>query len=108
MKSVRSQIKNPNFQGFNQEDASFSLYSSSFLTVHDDQIDTFQGLLWSSRPLNDMQVFENTRGTFPLQPHFDEIKRLHPNSSIEVPKILSLISYHSIFRFWTDRVGTFK
>ena len=45
MKSVRSQIKNPNFQGFNQEDASFSLYSSSFLTVHDDQIDTFQELI---------------------------------------------------------------
>jgi len=85
--------------------ASIHLLSWQFTMI---RLTPSKSLLWSSRPLNDMQVFANRRGTFPLQPHFDEIKRSHPNSSIEVPKILSLISYHSIFRFWTDRVGTFK
>jgi len=67
-----------------------------------------KSLLWSSRPPNDMWFFANGKGTSPLQPHFHEIRRLHPNSFIEISNILSLISHYSIFRFLADRVGTFK
>jgi len=37
MKSIKSQIKNPNFQGFNSDDASFSFYLFSSLVIHDDE-----------------------------------------------------------------------
>jgi hypothetical protein len=68
----------------------------------------FKSSLWSSRPLNGMRFFVNGRGTSPLQSYLHEIRRLHPNVFIEVPNILSLFSYHSIFKFWADPVGTFK
>jgi len=60
----------------------------------------FKSSLWSSRPLNDMRFFfTNRRATSPPQPYFHKIILLHPNLSIEVLNILSLISHHSIFRF---------
>jgi hypothetical protein len=55
-----------------------------------------------------MRVFANGRGTSPLQPYFHEIRRLHPNFSIEVPNILSLMSHHSILRFRLGVVSTFE
>jgi hypothetical protein len=64
--------------------------------------------LWSSRSLNNTRVLVNERRTSFLQPTFHEIEGLHPNYSIEVSNILSMISHHCIFRFLADRVDTFK
>jgi alpha-D-ribose 1-methylphosphonate 5-triphosphate synthase subunit PhnI len=55
-----------------------------------------------------MIFFANKRGTSLLQPYYHEIRLLHPNISIEVPNILSLISHHSIFRLEADKVNNFK
>jgi hypothetical protein len=43
-----------------------------------------------------------------LQTYFHEIRCLHPNFSIEVLNILSLISHHSIFILQVDPVSNFK
>ena len=51
-------------------------------------------------------IFANGRRIFPLQPHFHKIECLHPNVSIKIFNILSLINHHYIFRFWADQVGT--
>ena len=82
MKYVRSQIKNPYFQGFNLDDTLFIYYSSIFLVVLDDRVDTSSSSLWSSKPPNSTSFFANERWAFSLQPHFYEIELLHPNSSI--------------------------
>ena len=68
----------------------------------------FKSSLWSSRPPNVTKFFANGKETSPLQPYFHEIERSHLNSFMEVSNILSLISHHCIFRFQTNRVGTFK
>jgi len=38
---VRPQIKNPKFQGFNLDNASFTHYSSHSLAILDDWVSTF-------------------------------------------------------------------
>jgi len=43
-----------------------------------------------------------------LQHHFYEIKHLHPIFSNDLSKILSTISHPYVFRFYVDRVDTFK
>jgi hypothetical protein len=45
IKFIRSQIKNPNFLGFNLDDTSFTHCSSFSLKVLDDRVSTFQELV---------------------------------------------------------------